>query len=113
MGASVQDRPAGPPGQIETRVLIDGTDAGFWKAQVGRGHAQRARIETFLQHTLTLLTKNIVSATHLYAAYRDYSQSGTGGTALDRLQKFQKYGGIYKRLQGEYPEPRINTFSSD
>jgi hypothetical protein len=86
------------------------TDAGFWRAQVGRGHAQRARIETFLQHTLTLLTKNIVSATHLYAAYRDYSQSGVGGTALDRLRKFRTYGGIYKRLQGEYPEPRINAF---
>jgi hypothetical protein len=32
------------------------TDAKFWRALTGRGHAQRARIETFLQHTLALLT---------------------------------------------------------
>ncbi|MBD3623903.1 MAG: hypothetical protein HUJ24_00685 [Rhodobacteraceae bacterium] len=31
-------------------------DAPFWRAEIGRGHARRARIEIFLQHALTLLT---------------------------------------------------------
>jgi len=86
------------------------TEASFWREQIGRGHAQRARIETFLQHTLTLLTGNVVSAAHLYASYRDYSESGQGGTAIERLAKFQKYGAIFKRLQGEYAIKRINAF---
>lgn len=86
------------------------TDASFWREQVGRGHAQRARIETFLQHTLTLLTGNIVSASHLYSAYREYAKSANAGTALERLKKFQLYGGIFKRLQGEHSNKRINSF---
>jgi uncharacterized protein with ParB-like and HNH nuclease domain len=86
------------------------TDAAFWREQVGRGHAQRARIETFLQHTLTLLTKSVVSATHLYSAYRDFASSESAGTAIERLEKFQTFGGIYKRLQGEHPNKRVNSF---
>src|SRR5690606_10804621 len=46
-------------------------DGHFWRELVGRGHAQRARIETFLQHSLTLMTGETVSAGHLYNAYRD------------------------------------------
>ena len=86
------------------------SDAAFWRALVGRGHAQRARIETFLQHTLTLLSGSVVSAGHLYSAYRDFAKSPTGGSAIDRLDKFRVYGAIFKRLQGEHHEPRINAF---
>jgi uncharacterized protein with ParB-like and HNH nuclease domain len=86
------------------------TDAAFWREQVGRGHAQRARIETFLQHTLTLLTKELVSPSHLYSAYREYAKSDRAGSPIDRLKKFQAYGQIYKRLQGEHSNKRINAF---
>lgn len=86
------------------------TEAAFWRALEGRGHAQRARIETFLQHTLTLLTGSIVSAGHLYNAYRDYAKSPSAGTALERLEKLRVYGAIFRKLQDEYPDPRINAF---
>ncbi len=33
------------------------TDAGYWRKLIGRGHAQRPRIDVFLQHLLTLKTK--------------------------------------------------------
>lgn len=83
---------------------------GFWRERTGRGHAQRARIETFLQHTLTLLTGSIVSASHLYTAYRDFAATPQGGSAIERLEKLHTYGGIYKRLQGKHPNKRIGTF---
>ena len=86
------------------------TNAVFWRERIGRGHAQRARIETFLQHALTLMSGSIVSTSHLYAAYRDFAKSAKGGNAIDRLGKFRTYGGIYKRLQDEHQSPRINTF---
>jgi uncharacterized protein with ParB-like and HNH nuclease domain len=86
------------------------TDASFWRELVGRGHAQRARIDTFLQHALTLLTNSIVSASHLYSGYRDYARSDNAGTPIDRLKKFHEYGAIFKRLQGEHQNKRIHLF---
>ena len=85
-------------------------DSGFWRAEVGRGHAKRARIEIFLQHTLTLLTGEEVAAGHLYAAYRDFATEATTGPALERLHAFKKYGAIYKELQGDHDNMRVNLF---
>jgi hypothetical protein len=85
-------------------------DAKFWRMLTGRGHARRARIETFLQHTLTLLTGKLVSSAHLYSAYRDYAVSPQAGTPIERLKKFNAYGNIYKTLQDTQSDKRINTF---
>lgn len=85
-------------------------DAGFWREKVGRGHAQRARIELFLQHTLTLLTGGTVSASHLYTAYRDYARGPDAGSAFDRVKKLHTYGAIFMRLQDRYPISRIASF---
>jgi uncharacterized protein with ParB-like and HNH nuclease domain len=85
-------------------------DMAFWRKQVGKGHAKRARIETFLQHALTLMTKDEVSAGHLYTAYRDYSTSESAGSPIDRLETFRKYGEIYKQFHGEQSNPRISLF---
>jgi hypothetical protein len=86
------------------------TDAKFWRERVGRGHAQRARIETFLQHALTLMGGKIASTSHLYATYRDFAKSANGGAAIDRLGKFHSYGGIFKRLHEEHLNARTGTF---
>ncbi|HEX4159742.1 MAG TPA: DUF262 domain-containing protein [Rhizomicrobium sp.] len=85
-------------------------DAGFWREEVGRGHARRARVETFLLHSLTLLSGGTVGAGHLYTAYRDFARSENGGSATFRLQKFSTYGKIYRRLQDPYPVARIDAF---
>ncbi len=85
-------------------------DSGFWRAEVGRGHAKRARIEIFLQHALTLLTKEEVSAGHLYSAYRDFSVSPVAEDATARLEAFKKYGLIYKEVQQGHDTPRIQLF---
>jgi hypothetical protein len=86
------------------------TDHKFWRERIGRGHAQRARIETFLQHALTLMSGQIVSPSHLYAEYRDFVKSPSGGAAIERLSRLHTYGGIFKRLQQNNPRPRTNTF---
>lgn len=44
----------------------------WWRKQIGRGHAQRARIDLFLQAYLTMKTREEVPVTHLYSACRDH-----------------------------------------
>ena len=38
----------------------------FWRAEVGTGHAARARIDTFLQNWLTMRSRKVVPVKHLY-----------------------------------------------
>lgn len=85
-------------------------NAPFWRKEVGRGHARRARVEVFLQYVLTLLTKGDVAAGHLYAAYTEYALSPNAGTALERLAHFKRYGGVYEKLQGKHESSRIQLF---
>jgi len=85
-------------------------DGAFWRELVGRGHAQRARIETFLQHALTLLTGEVVSAGHLYNAFRDFIDRPDTGSALDILSRIRRLGDIFRRLQEPQPDRRISDF---
>ena len=85
-------------------------DAPFWRAEIGRGHARRARVEIFLQHALTLLTGDDVSAAHLYAAYRDFSLEEHAGSPEDRIKTIRRYGVIYREIVEGHENPRIQTF---
>lgn len=86
------------------------SDGAFWRELIGRGHAQRARIETFLQHALTLLTGEIVSPGHLYNAYLDYAETPAAGTARDVLARFKRLGDIYRRLLQPQTDERLARF---
>jgi uncharacterized protein with ParB-like and HNH nuclease domain len=86
------------------------SDGAFWRERVGRGHAQRARIETFLLHALTLLTGKIVSAGHLYKAYLDYAQTPAAGEPVELLARFKRLGEIYRRLQQPQNDRRLDRF---
>jgi Protein of unknown function (DUF1524) len=41
-------------------------EPNYWRANVGTGHAARARVDTFLQNWLTRRTREMVSTKHLY-----------------------------------------------
>lgn len=66
----------------------------WWRKRVGRGHAQRARIDLFLQAFLTIKTKSEVPVTHVYAICRDHViQSNSNSEAF--LRELNEYGEIY------------------
>jgi hypothetical protein len=88
------------------------TDAAYWRKLIGRGHAQRPRIDVFLQHLLTLKTQAEVPAAHLYAAYRDFvrDRPDVAGTPEARLASIQRYARIYRRFDDTAQQPRISLF---
>lgn len=79
-------------------------EGDYWRRLIGRGHARRARIEHFLQHTLTILRREEVPAAHLYTAYQDYAKNGAAGSPLERLKEIKGYAEIYRKLEGR-PDP--------
>lgn len=67
---------------------------GYWRKELGPGHAKRARIDLYIQHYLTLKTKDDVSVAHLYAAFREYARNGD--SASDHLASLQRYAQVYQ-----------------
>jgi hypothetical protein len=51
-------------------------DSDYWRANVGVGHAARARVDTFLQNWLTRHVREAVSAKHLYDRFLQFVVSG-------------------------------------
>lgn len=108
--SEIQDNGGDAEGAYQRYWQVFDKDAPFWRAETGRGHARRARIEIFLQHVLTLLTGDDVSAAHLYAAYRDFSLGQNAGSAEERIKIVRKYGDIYRKIVEGHEIPRIRTF---
>ena len=68
----------------------------YWRMELGRGHARRARIDTYLQHYLTLKTQDQVSVADLYTSFRDYATRFNTLAAIHHLQSLRKYADIYE-----------------
>ena len=71
-------------------------ESKYWRGSIGRGHARRARIDLFLQHYLTLKTRDDVPIGHLYNAFRDYASDGKAGNAQQIIASIRRYADTYQ-----------------
>lgn len=70
----------------------------YWRKQLGRGHARRARIDTFLHHYLTLTTAEEISVAHLYTGFRDHMSNGDAGTVGDVLASISQHAKTFEEF---------------
>ena len=72
----------------------------YWRRELGRGHARRARIDTFFQHYLTLSTEDEISVSQLYNGFRDYvHESIETLQAEDHLDSLRRYADVYQGFE--------------
>lgn len=82
----------------------------YWRHQIGRGHARRARIDLFFQNYLTAKKKDEVLTGHLYVSFREYVSDSQ--TALDHLAEIQKYARVYQHFDN-WPEGSLEKLFFD
>lgn len=68
----------------------------YWRVRKGRGHARRARIDTFLQHYLTVKLRDEVAVGHLYVAFREHV---TAGKSAEVLADVRRYADTYRTFE--------------
>jgi hypothetical protein len=105
--AQLQGQDLDPLYQRYWRPLDD--EASYWRQEVGRGHARRARIDTFLQHYLTLRTGDVVPVGHLYTSFRTWANA-LNNDASTHFQDLQRYAGVYQGFDRALPESREALF---
>jgi len=82
-------------------------DDGYWRVKKGRGHARRARIDTFLQHYLTVKLRDEVPVGHLYVAFREHAAMGK---AAEVLADLRRYADTYRSFDGQETGTREALF---
>jgi len=82
-------------------------DDGYWREKRGRGHARRARIDTFLQHYLTVKLDDEVPVAHLYVAFREHAAARKAGEVLAEVRR---YADVYKSFDDLEPGSREALF---
>jgi hypothetical protein len=101
--------------QIKLQPLYEKYWASFdewdewWRKQIGRGHAQRARIDLFLQSFLTVQTREEVPVTHVYAVCRDHiiKSNITSEAFLRNLHEAANIYGSFESYESNTPEGRF------
>lgn len=82
-----------------------GFDDNFWREEVKKGRIYRPRIDLFINHYLSMMTRDEVRSTHLFEAYkgfyRDSVEAGAGDAALpqspsDHIEQLAKYAGVFE-----------------
>lgn len=86
------------------------TDAGYWRQIVGRGHSQRARLDLFIQHYLTLKTRDEVPVAHLYAVFKTFAAKKVNTSAEEHLADLKRYATIYRSFDSLNPQSLEGRF---
>jgi hypothetical protein len=77
-------------------------DDEWWKAEVGRGHAQRGRRDALLSGWLTAVSKTETNVGHLYSQVRSYLDTADRKT-VDVLSELSDFGRAYQVVVGAEP----------
>lgn len=70
----------------------------FWREFVRTGRFTRPHIEVFLQHYLSLLTRDEVQVTTLFNTFRQNVKSNPSKDPADYLAELHRYGQIYRQF---------------
>lgn len=82
----------------------------YWRKEIGRGHARRPRIDTYLQHYLMMRTAEEVEVSHLYTSFREYGEQELEGGVEGELASIREYGAIYRSFDERSEKMRVGRF---
>lgn len=72
--------------------------ANYWRKKVKQGRFFRPQIDLFLQHYLTLVTRDEVSAAHLFSEFKDFAAKRNDLKAEDHLRSLQDHARVFRRF---------------
>src|SRR6266850_924810 len=82
---------------------IGRSSIALWREEVRQGRLRRPRYDLFVQHYLTLMMKEDVSATELFKVFKEYVNQSPERSAADLMACFRSYAKVYRRFE-LYPD---------
>jgi hypothetical protein len=84
-------------------------DTEWWREEMRQGRLKRPRLDIFLQHYLSLKTRDDVLVTHVFETYKEFAEH-SGLSAEMLIEELSAYGKVFKRLVSPHPRARIALF---
>lgn len=91
----------------------------WWREEVKQGRLIRPRIDVFISHYLTMMTREEVKASHLFNAFKAFvmqTESISGSllevpkTAAEHIARLSRYAGVFKAFYASSHHARLETF---
>jgi hypothetical protein len=91
----------------------------WWRESVKQGRITRPRVDVFISHYLTMMTREEVKASHLFNAFKIFvlqSESFSGSllivpkTASEYIAQLSRYAEVFKTLYAPVRHVRLETF---
>lgn len=81
----------------------------FWREEVKQGRITRPRIDLFVNHYLTLMTRDEVRSNHLFTAFKSFVESEEDGQPKDaagHIEKLARYADVFHKfyVPGDHDE---------
>lgn len=115
-------RRAASDGEIVEKLYDDHWrefETTWWREEVKQGRIFRPRVDVFISHYLTMMTREEVKASHLFNAFKAFvmqSESLPGsllvvpGTASEHIAQLSRYAAVFKAFYAERNHARLETF---
>lgn len=84
-------------------------DDAWWRTEMRQGRLKRPRLDIFLQHYLSLKTRDDVLVTHIFETYRKFAESAVVSSE-ELIRDLAEYGRVFKRLVSPNENARLNLF---
>ena len=84
-------------------------DQEWWRVKMRQGRLNRPRFDIFLQHYLSLKTRDEVLVTHVFDAYKRFAAGAKMPTEA-LIKDLYDYGQVFPRLVQPHSDVRIATF---
>lgn len=94
-------------------------ESDFWREEVKQGRLNRPRIDVFVQHYLTLMTREDVRSSHLFSAFKEFEARQEAGerssvrrpsTPAGHIESLARYGAVFQSFYGTTGKSRLATF---
>ena len=87
------------------------TEEAYWRKKVGRGHAERPRVDLFLVQFLTAKIQDTVPPSQLYEHFTDYLAADGKRPVAEHMGEVARWAAIYRELEGsdEASPDRLHT----
>lgn len=91
----------------------------WWREEVKQGRITRPRVDVFISHYLTMMTREEVKASHLFNAFKTFvmqSESISGSllivpkTASEHIAQLSRYAEVFKKFYEPAEHTRLKTF---
>ena len=76
-------------------------ETDFWREEVQQGRVKRPRIDLFVNHYLTLMTRDEVRSTHLFNAFKSFVEAEGEGQPKDaagHIEQLARYADVFHTL---------------